>query len=228
MVEYWVDSGPAIRGRDCQEEMMRVGIIGAGSLGTALAKRLTLAGHSVRLSFGRDTEKLAATAAKFGVGHGAPADVKTWADVIAIAVPWHAVQDAITQLGDLNGAVLWDCTNSLNSDMSALEIGTTTSAGEELQRQADGARVVKGIPTFAELLHSDDPLVAGRPAGMFVAGDDAEAKAAVIELMTDLPGTVVDTGGLDAARFIEPVSMLLVRLAYRQGLGARISLGLTQ
>ena len=203
-----------------------VGVIGAGSLGTALAKRLTIAGHTVKLSYSRDAAKLAARAVEFGVGHGEPADVKAWADVLALAVPWNAVPDVLEQLGDLTGTVVWDCTNSPKPDMSALEIGTTTSGGEELRRLTPGARVVKGIPTFAELLHSDNPLVAGEPAGMFVAGDDTEAKAIVAGLMADLPGTVVDAGGLDASRFIEPASVLLVRLAYSQGLGPRISLNL--
>jgi len=205
---------------------MKVGIIGAGNLGTALAKRLSLAGHQVMLSYSRDAAKLAATAADLGVGQGEPAEVKTWADVVALAVPWGAVTDAVARLGDLTGTVLWDCTNSLKPDLSALEIGTTTSAGEELRRLAPGARVVKGIPTFAELLHSDDPLVGGKPAGLFVAGDDAEAKAIVTGLMADLPGTVVDAGELAASRFIEPAWVLLVHLAYRQGLGPRIALEL--
>jgi hypothetical protein len=136
------------------------------------------------------------------------------------------VADAVARLGDLTGTVLWDCTNSLKPDLSSLEIGTTTSAGEELRRLAPGARVVKGIPTFAELLHSDDPLVGGKPAGLFVAGDDVEAKAMVIGLMADLPGTVVDAGELAESRFIEPAWVLLVHLAYRQGLGPRIALDL--
>ena len=207
---------------------MKVGIIGAGSLGTALAKRLAIAGHQVMLSYSRDAEKLAAMAADLGVGHGEPADVKAWADVVALAVPWGAVTDAVARLGDLTGTILWDCTNSLKPDMTALEIGTTTSAGEELRRLAPDARVVKGIPTFAELLHSDDPLVGGKPAGLFVAGDDAEAKAIVSELMADLPGTVVDAGELYASRFIEPAWILLVHLAYRQGLGPRVALDLVR
>jgi predicted dinucleotide-binding enzyme len=206
----------------------KIGIVGAGSLGTALAKRLTLAGHDVMLSYSRSSEKLAATAADFGVEHGTPANVKAWADVVALAVPWAAVGDAVAQLGDLRDAILWDCTNALKPDLSGLEVGTTTSGAEELQLLATGARVVKGIPTFAELLHSDDPLVAGKPAGLFVASDDTDAKAIVSGLMTDLPGTVVDAGGLRASRYLEPAWALLVDLAYAQGFGPRIALALVR
>ncbi|MEY9864210.1 putative dinucleotide-binding enzyme [Catenulispora sp. GAS73] len=205
---------------------MKVGIIGAGSLGTALAKRLKIAGHQVMLGYSRDTEKLAATAARFGVMSGTPIDVKAWAEVLALTVPWTAVSDAVALLGDLSGTVIWDCTNSMKPDLSALQIGTVTSAGEEVQRLAPGALVVKGIPTFAALLHSDNPLVGGKPVGLFVAGDNAEAKALVGRLMADLPATVIDAGGLDAARFIEPAWVLLVRLAYREGMGSRIALNL--
>jgi hypothetical protein len=207
---------------------MKVGIIGAGNLGTALAERLTIAGHQVMLSYSRDAEQLAAAAAELGAGHGEPAAVNAWADVLALTVPWPAVPDALARLGELTGTVLWDCTNPLKPDLSGLEIGTTTSGGEELSRLAPAARVVKGIPPFAELLRSDQPLVAGRPAGVFVAGDDAEAKAIVSGLLADLPGTVVDAGGLEAARFLEPASMLLVHLAYRQGLGPRLALDLVR
>lgn len=205
---------------------MRIGIIGAGNVGTALAKRLVPQGHDVMLSYSRDPAKLREAAASFGASTGTPGKAAQFGEVVALAVPWPAVPDALAQMGALDGKILWDCTNPLKPDMSGLEIGTTTSGGEEVARLAPGARVVKGIPPFAELLHSDDPTVGGRPVGVFVAGEDASARKAVGELMSQLPASVTDAGGLDAARLIEPAMMLLVRLAYAQGLGPRIALDL--
>lgn len=205
---------------------MRIGIIGAGSIGSALARRLVPKGHEVMLSYSRDPEKLAATAASFGATTGSPGDAVIFADVVALSVPWAGVADALVAAGSLDGKILWDCTNSLKPDLSGLVIGTTTSGGEEIARLAPGATVIKGIPPFAELLHSDDPTVGGRPVGGFVAGPNGDAKARVTELLEQLPASVTDAGGLDASRLIEPAMMLLVRLAYGQGLGPRIALDL--
>jgi predicted dinucleotide-binding enzyme len=202
---------------------MRIGIIGAGNVGTALARRLAPQGHDFMLSYSRNPDKLARTAEQYHADMASPAKTAEWADVLALTVPWAAVADAIAQAGDLTGKILWDCTNALRPDMKGLVIGTTTSGGEEVARLATGARVVKGIPPMAELLHSDDPTVNGRPVGLFVAGDDPEAKRLVAELLAALPGDVVDAGDLTAARFIEPAMMLLVRLAYAQGHGPRSS-----
>lgn len=203
---------------------MRIGVIGAGNIGTALAKRLKPQGHELMLTYSRDPEQLKRTANALGVASGAPGDLGGWAEVIALSVPWGAVPDALGQAGDLSGTVLWDCTNPLLTDMSGLEIGTTTSGGEVVARLAPGARVVKGIPPMAELLHSGDPTVNGRPAGLFVAADDAAAKAQVAALLTALPGEVTDAGDLIASRLIEPAMMLLVRLAYGLGHGPRVSM----
>ena len=62
----------------------------------------------------------------------------------------------------------------------------------------------------------------GKPVGLFVAGDDGEAKATVAGLLSALPGAVTDAGDLTAARFIEPAMMLLVLLAYGLGHGPRV------
>jgi predicted dinucleotide-binding enzyme len=201
---------------------MKIAVIGAGNVGTALAKRLKPQGHEFMLSYSRDAEKLQRAAESFRVLSGSPADAVRWGEVVALTVPWGAVPDALKQAGDVVGKTLWDCTNALNPDMSGLAIGTTTSGGEEVARLAAGARVVKGIPPMAELMHSSNPTVNGEPVGLFVAGDDAQAKTTVAELLAALPGAVTDAGDLTAARFIEPAMMLLVRLAYGLNHGPRV------
>lgn len=108
--------------------------------------------------------------------------------------------------------------------MSGLALGTSTSGGETGAGPCAG--VVKGIPPFAEFLYSSDPILDGEPASVFVCGDDAAAKGVVAKLMSSLPATVTDAGPLENARHVEPAMMLLVRLAYGQELGPRLSLSL--
>jgi 8-hydroxy-5-deazaflavin:NADPH oxidoreductase len=207
---------------------VKVAIIGPGSLGKALAKRLGLAGHEIRLSFGRDEEKLRATAAKLDVGYGVPNEVAQWADVVALATPWSALKAAMDALGDLSGKIVWDNTNAAAPDLSVMLVGTTTSVGEEVQKHAPSAHVVKCIPTFAELLDSDDSRLNGDPVTSYVAGNHADAKATVCRLLADLPTMPVDVGDLTASRLIEPMMLLLVQLAYRRGMGPKISFNLVR
>src|SRR5262245_8821991 len=155
---------------------MKIGIIGAGSVGTGLAKLLRPKGHEIMMSFTRDPTKLALTAKSFGAGSGTVAEAVSFGDVIAVATPYVATRDALAQAGKPAARrILWDCTNALKPDMSGLAIGTTTSAAEEIQKAAPWATVVKAIPPFAEAMHSGSVRVAGNGPGVFIAGDDADA-----------------------------------------------------
>lgn len=206
---------------------MKLGIIGAGSVGTGLAKHLVPKGHEVMLSYSRDLVKLQATAAALNATAGTPAEAAAFAEVLILTVPYVNVSDALNQLGSAPaGRVLWDCTNALKPDMSGLLVGTETSGGEEVAKLAPWARVVKAIPPFAEVLHSPSMLVGGQRVGVFVCGDDEESTKIVAGLVSDIGAEPVMAGPLRLARFTEPAAMLLVQLAYMQGFGARIGLGL--
>jgi len=176
------------------------------------------------LSFSREEGKLRSAAKAFGASPGKPADAALFGDVVALAVPWSVVPEALKSAGSLDGKVLWDCTNALKPDLSGLEVGTTSSGAETIARLAPKARVVKAIPPFAELLHSDDPRIGGKAATTFICGDDESAKALVRPLLEALPAEVVDSGPLENARYIEPAAFLLVRLAYGLRLGPRVGL----
>ncbi|MRS99420.1 hypothetical protein GJQ57_12270 [Ralstonia pickettii] len=204
---------------------MKIAVVGAGRLGSALAKRLVQAGHDVTMCFARENG-WEERANKVGARAAPVTEAAAGADVIALTVPWGAVDAAVAALGGLEGKVVWDCTNALKPDYSGLAVGTTTSAGEIIASRFPHARVVKGIPPFAELLASDDPTINGQPAGSFVCGDDAGAKTVVMELLSALPAAAVDSGPLENARYAEAAGFLLVRLAYGQGLGARVGLAL--
>lgn len=208
---------------------MKIGIVGAGNIGTGIGKRLAAKGHDIMVSFGRSPDKVQAAADAIGGGAraGTPAEAARHGDVVIVATPWGVTLDTIKGLsGDLAGKIVWDATNPLKADMSGLEIGTTTSAGEEIAKAIPGAKVVKAIPPFAEVLHSPSThIAAGRP-GVFVCGDDADARKVVVELVEAIDAEGVDAGPLMLARYTEPAGMLLVQLAYMQGMGARIGLSL--
>lgn len=207
---------------------MNIGIIGAGNLGTALARRLASKGHPVMLSFRRDADKLKHEAEASGARAGTPSEAAEFGEVIVLAAPWTSVPEALRQVGDISGnKVLWDCTNALKPDRSGLLIGTTTSGGEEVARLAPWANVVKAIPPFAEALHTPAVPGDGRP-DVFICGDDAGARKFVAGLVEDIGASPVDAGPLKLARYAEPACMLLVQLAYGQGLGPRISLKLSR
>jgi predicted dinucleotide-binding enzyme len=208
---------------------MKIAIIGAGKVGTGLAKYLVKQGHEVMFSFSREMAKLKATAQAFGASAGTVADAVEFADVVVLTTPYAAIADALEQAGAVTGQkVLWDCTNALKPDISGLVVGTTWSAGEEVQKLAPWARVVKGIPPFAEMLHSGNLQLKGGSVGVFVCSDDADAKALVSGLLGEIGVAVTDTGPLVNARYAEPAGFLLVQLAYALGQGTRIGLSLVR
>jgi 8-hydroxy-5-deazaflavin:NADPH oxidoreductase len=208
---------------------MKIGIIGAGKVGTGLGKRLAAKGHGVIVSFARSPERVKAASEVIGNGAtaGTPEEAVRFADVVIIATPWAATLAVVKSIAaSLSGKILWDATSPLKADMSGLEIGTTTSGGEAIGKAASGARVVKAIPPFAEILHSPSTLPRGSRSSVFVCGDDADARATVLELVADIDTDGVDTGPLMLARYTEPLGMLLVQLAYVRGFGAHIGAAL--
>ena len=208
---------------------MRIGIIGAGNVGTGIGKRLAAHGHDVVLSFSKTRESLEQAAATVGRGArtGSVPEAAAHGEVVVLATPWGATKAALGQAGPaLGGKIVWDCTNPLLPDMSGLALGTTTSGGEQVVAWAPGARVVKAVPPFAEVLHTPGTEVGGSKPGVFVCGDDAGARETVVGLVREIGADPVDAGPLSLARYTEPLGMLLVQLAYVQGMGARIGVKL--
>jgi 8-hydroxy-5-deazaflavin:NADPH oxidoreductase len=191
---------------------MRIAIIGAGALGTAIARSLLESGHEIVFGGGASAHE---AAARLDAAASSNADAAAHADVVALAVPFSAIDAALAQAGALDGAVLWSCVNALKSDLSGLAVGFDTSAAEEVASRAPGARVVSAIPPFAEALANHDLAYDGGLApSVFICGDDDQAKAVVELLVLDLRAHPVDAGPLAAARLVEPAMMLLIRIAY--------------
>jgi 8-hydroxy-5-deazaflavin:NADPH oxidoreductase len=205
---------------------MNIGIIGAGKMGSALGKLWAKQGHDVMFSFTRDAAALTATAAAAGErGHsGTPAEAAQFGDVTLLAVPWAAVKEAVKDAAPLlAGKILISCNNPLKPDLSGLVLGTSSSGAEEVARLAARAKVVEVLFPFAEQLQSGSLLFGSQRPSQFYCGDDAEAKKVVATLIGELQLEPIDAGPLSSARYLEPLGMLLVQLAYKQGLGSNIA-----
>lgn len=203
---------------------MKIGIIGAGNVATGLGKFWAKNGHELFFSYSRDPEKLSKTAAAVDpdAKSGTAAEAVAFGDMVVLAVPYSAVPDAIAAAGPLTGKLIFSTVNALKPDYSGLAVGTTSSTAEEISKLAPDARVVEGLPAFAEVLHSGTPVIGGHHPTVFVSGDDPEAKTIVAGLLRECQLEVVDAGPLWSARYVEPAMMLLVDLAYAQGMGGRV------
>jgi predicted dinucleotide-binding enzyme len=204
---------------------MKIGIIGAGNVGTGLGRRLAARGHDIVVSFARTPDKVADAARAIGgsARPGTVADAAAHGHVVILATPWTVTLDTVSSVAAaLARRIVWDTTNPLAPDLNALLLGTTTSAGEEIAKAIPTAKVVKAIPPFAEVLHSPSMLIDGQRPGVFVCGDDPDARKTVAYLVDDVGAAATDAGPLRLARFTEPTGMLVTNLAYVQGFGPRI------
>jgi len=188
---------------------MTVAILGQGNMGKGLAGRLT----------GKTDLTLGAREPKSGEVSYADAVAK--ADIVVLALPFDVAVEAAKSL-NLAGKTVVDISNPIKPDYSGLSIGHETSAAEEIQKAAPGAKVVKAFNTiFAGLFAAPASETAGVP--VFIAGNDEAAVNAVADLARKAGFAVEKAGGLDGARLLEPVGMLNIRLGYGLGQGTSIA-----
>lgn len=196
---------------------MKYAVIGTGNIGAAYARAMVAAGLDVVIG-SRDPSKAAALAKALGVEGGGIAAAVGIADVVLLALPYPATVQAVADAGEWAGKTLVDVSNPVSADFKDLVVGLTTSAAEELQKAAPEAHVVKAFNTvFAQLV--EPAARAAKPIQAFVAGDDAEANAAVRQLAAKLGMTAVDAGPLRNSRFLEPVGMMNIQFGFFLGVG---------
>lgn len=203
---------------------MNISILGTGNMASGLAVLFANGGHSVTLA-SRDLSKARAVASDLGNGikAGVLASAADTAEIVVLAVPFGAAAEVIEAAGGLAGKIVIDITNPMTADFSALTVGHTTSAAEEIQKIAPAARVVKAFNTvFASVLQNDGK-AAGQPATVFVASDDAEARGQVVALAESAGFRTLETGALASARYLEPLGGLNIALGYGLGHGTDIA-----
>ena len=191
---------------------MQVAIIGAGNVGTALATALTRAGHTVTIT-ARDP-KHAAKAAETSGASTAPTNVSAVesADLVITAVPSTSMRELAAEIREsAAGKPVIDVTNRMTPSQAGLDIDTSTSNAEELASMLPNSPVVKAFNTlFAS--HQADPNADGVQLDGFVAADDDQAKATVLDLVESIGLHPVDVGPLKRARQLEGLAFLNIAL----------------
>jgi 8-hydroxy-5-deazaflavin:NADPH oxidoreductase len=194
---------------------MRIGILGSGNVGKALAEGFVRTGHQVQVG-ARETSKLDGWTVAPVVSH---AEAAQFGEMLVFAPSWHATQDVVELAGaaHFSGKVLIDTTNPIGvvDDHYTLVVGTTDSAGEQLQKLLPSAQVVKAFNSVgvATMTH---PGLLGEP-DMLIAGNNAEAKALVSTLLKDFGWQVHDLGDIEASRWLEALVMVGIHYGMRNG-----------
>jgi predicted dinucleotide-binding enzyme len=193
---------------------MNIGIIGSGLIGSALGTSWAHAGHRVLFSYSRDPHKLESLARSAGHGAhaGSPAEAAD-RDVVLVAVPWRAVDNALAQAGSLRGKTVITCMLPMTDDDQQLAIGFQTSGAETLAHKT-GAHVVGTFNTVWSDVIRACMTAQGIPPSMFYVGDDTNAKATAAQLIRDARFDPVDVGGLENARLLEPFGLLMGKLGF--------------
>lgn len=205
---------------------MKIAVIGTGYVGRALGAGWSRCGHDV--VFGSRTpqgEKATSLLQELGGGVAVttPAEAAATSDVVVLAIPWNQAESIVETLGDLAGKTIVDCINPLNESFTGLDLGFHESAAERIAAWVPQANVVKAFNTVSAATMTDANYN-GVEATVFYCGDNQEAKAAVAQLAADLGMEPVDAGPLQNARHLEPLAMLYIHLAVREGWGANCAL----
>lgn len=205
---------------------MRIGILGSGDVGQVLGAGFAGLGHEVKLGT-RDPNQGKVKAWVERTGHGVSAgtfdEVATFAEVAVLATLWEGTENAIRRAGpaNLTGKVVIDATNPLDFSRGVpptLAIGHTNSGGEEVQRWLPQSRVVKAFNTVGNP-HMVKPQFPGGPPDMFICGNDDQAKQTVTELLKSFGWSVIDLGGIEMSRHLEPLAMIWILYFFKTGTG---------
>lgn len=200
---------------------MNVGVLGSGVVAQQLAAGFASRGHVVTIGT-RDPGKLAEwlEGAGKGVTAGGFSEAAAAGDVVCLAVLGGAAEELVRSLTDeLGDCVLIDSTNPLEyhpGGPPTLFVGHDDSLGERIQRAAPSARVVKCFNIVGNTLFVDPDLPGGPPT-MFYCGNDDAAKATVRGVLESFGWESDDLGGIEGARYLEPLCMLWVLHGFQAG-----------
>ena len=203
---------------------MNIGILGTGGVAQTLGTKLVALGHAVKLgSRTAGNEKAAAWAAQAGAAgsHGTFAEAAQFGELLLLAtLGTGTVEVAQAGPAHLAGKTVIDLTNPLDFSQGMppkLFVGHTDSLAEQVQRAALEAHVVKAL-NIVSAAQMVDPASTGSAPDMFIAGNDEGAKKQVTALLQSFGWQhITDFGGLEAARFIEPLVLLWVNYGIKTG-----------
>jgi 8-hydroxy-5-deazaflavin:NADPH oxidoreductase len=203
---------------------MKVAILGSGGVGQDLGLGFIGLGHEVRMG-SRDPGKaeiktwLAEAGPKASAGTFAAA--AEFGELAVLATHWAGTENALRLAGPANlaGKVVIDATNPLAfrpDALPGLAVSGGDSAGEQVQRWLPGAKVVKAF-NIVNHAHMVRPSFPGGPPDMFLCGNDESARKQVARICREFGWEVIDMGGIEAARLLEPLALIYIQNAIRTG-----------
>ncbi|WP_219094910.1 NADPH-dependent F420 reductase [Pseudomonas sp. UMAB-40] len=177
--------------------MIKIGIIGAGAIGSAFARALSRKGIEIVIANSRGPETLASLVDELGPTARAGTREEAAAQaIVLVAVNWSKLPTALAGLPNFDGRIVIDANNSIEApSFKAVDLQGRMSS-EVFAEWVPGARVVKAFNHLAARLLESDPAAEGGQRVLFVSGDDAEAKAQVIGLTERLGFFGIDLGEL--------------------------------
>jgi 8-hydroxy-5-deazaflavin:NADPH oxidoreductase len=211
---------------------MKIAVLGTGTVGRTLAGKLSELGHDIVVGT-RDPQGTLARTEADAMGNPpyaawqadhpavrlAPfAEAAASGELVVNATGGGGSLDALSQAGEANlaGKVLLDVSNPLDGSRGfppTLFVKDTDSLAEQIQRAFPAARVVKSLNTMTAAVMVDPGRVGGGNHSVFVSGDDADAKQAVVDLLESIGHTdVIDLGELSTARGAEMYLPLWLRM----------------
>lgn len=200
---------------------MKLGILGTGTVGKALVKGLLGKGYDIemgtrdpakeKLVAWRDEKAPKAILATFS-------DVARNNDFLILAVGWEHLEDFCQYVKDVDlaGKIIIDVTNPIEfvNGVIELEVGFNDSAGEMVQRAFPNSHVVKAFNAVAAPQMANPHFEEGIP-DMFIAGNDNDAKKSVTAFLEEIGWRVIDAGGIEKSRWLEPFALLFIDYSIR-------------
>jgi predicted dinucleotide-binding enzyme len=187
---------------------MTIGLIGAGHIGSQVARLAVENGHDVVISNSRGPESLSALVAELGPRARAatPVEAATEGEIVVVTIPLKNYRSV--PVAPLAGKIVIDTNNyypGRDGRIAELDKGSATSS-ELLQRHLPSSKVVKAFNHImaAALTTDREPAGSPRRRALVVAGDDPDAKATVIRLLDQFGFDAVDAGPLAESWRIEP------------------------
>ena len=193
---------------------MKIGILGAGSVGQKIALLANNAGHQVMVGLRNVTKSSTDDLWQYGT----LAEAADFGEIVMIAIPYVACADVLPALAEqLAAKVVIDATNPLTPNWSPLLLGQENSAGEEIARLLPTAHIVKAFNTvFADIMIDSKINRGGQSATVFVCSDDPASLALVSTFVESLGFAPVNVGSLHYSRYLEGMAHLNIQLAIGQ------------
>ncbi|BCW05907.1 NAD(P)-binding domain-containing protein [Arthrobacter sp. NtRootA1] len=182
--------------------MTRISILGTGNMGKAIAAIAEKGGNTVQALNSKDT------------------DQPVTGDIVILAVPYPAINEVLAlRAGQLSGRTVVDITNPVNFEtFDSLTVPADSSAAAELAAALPQSRVLKAFNTILA-----PTLAMGRVGDqlttVLIAGDDADAKTALTDVVTAGGLRSIDAGSLRRARELEALGFLQITLAVSEQVG---------